>query len=50
VRTTDAEDVMMAILTFRSALKTTSPERSFPTLRGHPPAIELNDRLEIPDD
>ncbi|WP_227376180.1 hypothetical protein [Haladaptatus halobius] len=50
VRTTaDAEDVMAAISTFGSALKTTSPERSFPTLRGHPPAIELGDRLEIPD-
>ena len=42
-------DVMAAISTFGSALKTTSPERSFPTLRGHPPTIEIGDRLAIPD-
>ncbi|WP_458210437.1 hypothetical protein [Haladaptatus sp. NG-SE-30] len=39
---------MAAISTFGSALKTFSPERSFPTLRGHPPAIELGDELNIP--
>ncbi len=48
--TTDPEDVMAAISTFGSALKTFSPERSFPTLRGHPPAVELGDELLIPDD
>ncbi|WP_227354156.1 CHAT domain-containing protein [Haladaptatus salinisoli] len=48
--TADPVDVMAAISTFGSALKTTSPERSFPTLRGHPPTIELGDRLEIPDE
>lgn len=42
-------DVMAAISTFGSTLKTTSPERSFPTLRGHPPTVELGDRLSIPD-
>jgi hypothetical protein len=47
--TTDPTDMMAAISTFGSALKTTSPERSFPTLRGHPPAIELGDELHIPD-
>ena len=48
--TTDPTDMMAAISTFGSALKTTSPERSFPTLRGHPPTIELGDELHIPDD
>jgi hypothetical protein len=46
--TTDPEDVMAAISTFGSALKTTGPERSYPTLRGHPPAIEVGDELDIP--
>ncbi len=43
------EDLMAAVSTFGSALKTTSPERSFPSLRGHPPAIELGDALDVPD-
>lgn len=47
--TNDPEDVMTAISTFGSALKTTSSERSFPTLRGHPPSVELGDELAIPD-
>jgi hypothetical protein len=46
--TNDPEDVMAAVSTFGSALKTTSPERSFPTLRGHPPSVELSDELVIP--
>ncbi|WP_458206481.1 hypothetical protein [Haladaptatus sp. NG-SE-30] len=48
--TPDPEDVMAAISTFGSALKTTNPERSFSTLRGHPPAIELGDDLHVPDE
>ena len=47
--TGDPRDVMTAVSTFGSALKTTSPERSYPTLRGHPPLLELGDRLHIPD-
>ncbi len=47
--TQDPSDLLAAISTFGSALKTTSPERSFPTLRGHPPALELGDELAIPD-
>ncbi|OVE85879.1 hypothetical protein [Natronolimnobius baerhuensis] len=43
------ESVMQAISTLPSALKTTSPERTWPTLRGHPPLIELGETLEIPD-
>ncbi|MFW5950470.1 MAG: hypothetical protein ACOCR6_03960, partial [archaeon] len=41
-------DMMAAISTFGSALKTTSPERSFPSNRGHPPAIRLGNSLDIP--
>ena len=48
--TSDPADVMAAISTFGSALKTTSPERSFPTLRGHPPTIELGEELDVPAD
>lgn len=47
--TTEPEDVMAAVSMFGSALKTTTSERSYPTLRGHPPRLELGDRLEIPD-
>ncbi|UPW00256.1 hypothetical protein M0R88_17320 [Halorussus gelatinilyticus] len=47
--TEDPRDVMAALSTLGSALKTTSPERSFPTLRGHPPLVELGDELSIPD-
>ena len=47
--TDDPHDVMAALSTFGSALKTTSCERSFPTLRGHPPLVERGDALSIPD-
>ncbi|MEM4781995.1 MAG: hypothetical protein QXG03_10615, partial [Halalkalicoccus sp.] len=47
--TDDPADVMAAISTFGSALKTTSPERSYPTLRGHPPTIERGSVLSIPE-
>lgn len=32
-----------------SSIKEFSPERAWPTLRGHPPAIERGDVLDIPD-
>ena len=47
--TENPHDVMRAIEAFGSALKTADPERSYPTLRGHPPAVELGDELDIPD-
>lgn len=47
--TTDPVDMMAAVEAMGSALKTTSPERSFPTLRGHPPLVELGDELDIPE-
>ncbi|WP_336135678.1 hypothetical protein [Natronomonas amylolytica] len=46
--TDDPVDVMAAVSTFGSALKTTGSERSYPTLRGHPPAIERGDELSVP--
>ncbi|WP_435177711.1 CHAT domain-containing protein [Halorussus sp. AFM4] len=46
----DPEAVMAAVSTFGSALKTTSCERSWPNLRGHPPAVRRGDELAIPDD
>ncbi len=47
--TDDPEDVMAAVSALGSALKTTSPERSYPTLRGHPPTIERGEQLSIPE-
>jgi hypothetical protein len=46
--TDDPEDVFAAVSTLGAALKTTSPERSFPTLRGHPPLVERGAELRIP--
>ncbi len=46
--TDDVEDVMRAVSLFGSALKTLRPERSFPTLRGHPPLIERGDEFSAP--
>jgi hypothetical protein len=40
---------MRAVSAFGSALKTTSCERSYPTLRGHPPTIENGEGLIVPD-
>lgn len=48
--TDDPEDIMRAVTALSSSLKTTTAERSLPTLRGHPPAIELGDELSIPED
>jgi hypothetical protein len=45
----DVEDAMRALSLSGSALKTTSPERSFPTLRGHPPLVERGDGFDAPD-
>ncbi|MFC4245648.1 hypothetical protein ACFOZ7_01280 [Natribaculum luteum] len=45
----DPEAMMEAIAVLSSALKTTTPERTWPTLRGHPPLIELGDEFEAPD-
>jgi len=47
--TADPTDVAQAVSQFGSALKTTSPERSWPTLRGYPPLVEVGDTLAVPD-
>ncbi|OLZ42183.1 hypothetical protein A6E15_14935 [Natrinema saccharevitans] len=47
--TTAPTDLMAAVSAFGSELKTTSPERAYPTLRGHPPRLELGSDLRIPD-
>jgi hypothetical protein len=46
--TDDIEDTMAALSLLGSALKTTSCERSFPTLRGHPPVIEFGESFDVP--
>jgi hypothetical protein len=46
--TDDVRDTMRAISLFGSALKTLAPERSFPTLRGHPPLIERGEQFSVP--
>ncbi len=43
------DDLREAISCFGGSIQTTSPERSFPTLRGHPPVLRIGDTLEIPD-
>lgn len=48
--TDDPEDLMAAVSTFGSALDTTSPERSYPSFRGHPPLIERGDELDVPEE
>lgn len=51
VTTTDQpRDIMRAFSCLGSALKTTSCERSFPTLRGYPPLIERGERFHAPPD
>lgn len=48
VTTTDRPvDIMAALSVLSSALKTTTCERSYPTLRGHPPLIESADSLDL---
>ncbi|GAB7013704.1 hypothetical protein [Halolamina salina] len=47
--TAESREMMRAVSAMSSSLKTTSVERSYPTLRGHPPEIELGDELDIPE-
>lgn len=44
----DMESAMRVVSEFSAALKTTTCERSFPTLRGHPPLVEFGDSVDIP--
>ncbi|WP_423744396.1 hypothetical protein V5735_15855 (plasmid) [Haladaptatus sp. SPP-AMP-3] len=43
------EGVATAISYAASSHKTTGPDRSYPTLRGHPPRFEVGEELHIPD-
>lgn len=45
----DPAALLEALPYLASSMKEFSPERSWPTLRGHPPAIERGDRLHVPD-
>jgi len=45
----DPRALMDAVSVLPSSLKEWSAERSWPTLRGHPPAIEIGAELDIPD-
>jgi hypothetical protein len=47
--TEDPRDVMDTVSLLSSSLKSLSPERSFPTLRGHPPLVEFGDEFAVPD-
>ncbi|PSQ18498.1 hypothetical protein BRD02_00515 [Halobacteriales archaeon QS_8_69_73] len=46
--TSDPRDLMDAVSLFGNAMKTWSAERTFPTLRGHPPLLELADEPDLP--
>lgn len=43
-------DMMKAVSLLGSALKTTTPERSYPTFRGHPPMINVGEESSIPNE
>ncbi|PSQ18599.1 hypothetical protein BRD00_04745 [Halobacteriales archaeon QS_8_69_26] len=42
------EGMATALSRLHSSHKTTGPDRSYPTLRGHPPLVELGDELDVP--
>jgi hypothetical protein len=41
--TADPEGLAWAVSHFGAAVESTAPERSYPTLRGHPPTVDLGD-------
>ncbi|WP_135852864.1 hypothetical protein [Halorussus salinus] len=43
------DGVATAVTYLSSSHKVTGPDRSYPTLRGHPPRIELGEKTEIPE-
>ncbi|MFB6134351.1 MAG: hypothetical protein ABEJ55_05130, partial [Halanaeroarchaeum sp.] len=45
----DPSDAMTALSHLSSSLKATTPDASFPTLRGHPPLIETGEQLHVPE-
>ncbi len=44
-----AKGIATGLSHLHSAMKTTGPDRSFPTLRGHPPLLATGDETSIPD-
>jgi hypothetical protein len=48
--TNNLEDLAKAISFLSSSIKIDNCERSYPTLRGHPPLIEFGDELSIPEE
>jgi len=44
----DPESMMTAVSALSSALQSTTCERAYPTLRGHPPLLERGDELDVP--
>lgn len=44
----DPVDAMRAVSTFGSAVPSTRSGRFYPTLRGHPPTLELGEELSVP--
>lgn len=50
VTTDNPTDLMDAISLLGNAMKTWGPDRTYPTLRGHPPLLELSDTSDLPSD
>ncbi|QLD86205.1 hypothetical protein HWV23_10885 [Natronomonas halophila] len=48
--TSEPTGLMRAMSLFGNAMKTWSPERTWPSLRGHPPLLELGDECAIPEE
>lgn len=48
--TNQPTDLMRAISLFGNSMKTWSPERTFPSLRGHPPLLNLDSECKISDE
>lgn len=47
--TPEPEAILEGVSAFGSAIKTTSPERAFPSHRGHPPRLEIGDETDVPE-
>lgn len=46
--TTDGPSLLRTLDLFSAALRSTSSERAYPTLRGHPPEVRVGDRFSAP--
>jgi len=43
------EGIAAALSTLPAGLRTTTPDRSFPSLQNHPPRIEIGDKTSVPE-